>query len=128
VIIIICVNPIIKKYYGEDCINVFVNHVIELEKKFKQLLNVNIPLRMTDEQEKKFQKERKCFYCNKSLYKLAEGPLEKNKTGHVWFIDKVRDHNHYNGKYRDSTHNKCNLNAKQNKFVPLEIDKKLILI
>ena len=43
-----------------------------------------------------------CFYCNK---KLGE--------------DVVRDHDHFNGKFRGYAHNICNLNAKIPIFVPL---------
>jgi len=107
-----------KKYYGEDSVEVFVKHVIDLEKKFKQLLNANIPLRITQEQELEFQKEINCYYCNKSLYLQPEGPCEEDGRKPEIIIDKVRDHNHYNGKYRGAAHNKCNLQAKNNKFVP----------
>ena len=45
-----------------------------------------------------------CVYCNNALTQCQ---------------DKVRDHDHLNGKYRGASHNSCNINAKQCNFVPV---------
>ena len=54
----------------------------------------NKPLKMTDDDEKKFQNTTSCHICNKQ------------------YTDKdirVRDHCHISGKYRGSAHQECNL-------------------
>ena len=59
----------------------------------------NKPLRMTKEDEAKFQKANECYICN-------------NK-----YTDKdirVRDHCHITGKYRGSAHQECNLQLRVN--------------
>uniref|UniRef100_UPI0035D00644 DNA polymerase n=1 Tax=Bartonella sp. CL43QHWL TaxID=3243532 RepID=UPI0035D00644 len=57
---------------------------------------------MTDEDWKRYQLEKHCYYCNQLLG-----------------YDKVKDHDHYNGKYRGASHNSCNLNEKKAMFVPV---------
>ena len=48
-------------------------------------------------EEKEFQKNEMCIFCNKTVKKQ----------------DKVRDHNHFNGKYEGVAHSKCNIKAHQ---------------
>ena len=45
---------------------------------------------------------KRCYYCNDLLFK-----------------DKVKDHDHLNGKYRGAAHENCNLQAKRVNFVPI---------
>jgi hypothetical protein len=94
------------KYFGEDCLKVFVEKIIELQSFFYDLLQTNIELTMTEDNEKQFQNSLNCYYCNKELED-----------------DKVRDHDHLNGEYRGAAHNSCNLNVnkklKDLQFVPL---------
>ena len=45
-----------------------------------------------------------CHFCEKSLTDTT---------------DKVRDHDHLNGKYRGAAHSKCNLKARKNNFIPV---------
>ena len=88
-------------YYGENTVEHLVQTIIHLEKSFKKLLYTNKPMIISEKEELNFQNETNCYYCKKELGE-----------------DRVRDHDHYNGKYRGAAHNKCNLNAKNNKFVP----------
>ena len=53
-------------------------------------------LRLTQEEQKSFEKEVTCHICSKEL-----------KT------DKVRDHCHFTGQYRGAAHNSCNLKCKK---------------
>ena len=59
----------------------------------------NKPLRMTKDDEDKFQKAEKCHICDK---KYTEKDI------------RVRDHCHIIGKYRGSAHQECNLNLRVN--------------
>ena len=64
----------------------------------------NKPLRMTKDDEEKFQKANKCHICEK----------EYNKTD-----VRVRDHCHITGQYRGSAHQDCNLNFQINDKIPV---------
>ena len=59
----------------------------------------NKPLKMTNEDEVKFQKADECYICNN---KYTDEDI------------KVRDHCHITGKYRGSAHQKCNLQLRLN--------------
>ena len=64
----------------------------------------NKPLRMTKDDEEKFQKANKCHICEK----------EYNKTD-----VRVRDHCHITGQYRGSAHQDCNLNFRLTDKIPV---------
>ena len=85
-------------YMGKDCGEHLANTIIKYEDKFKKLLKENIIM----DEESVTGEPTNCFYCNK---KLGE--------------DIVRDHDHFNGKFRGYAHNICNLNSKKPSFVPL---------
>ncbi|GBN89687.1 hypothetical protein AVEN_104940-1 [Araneus ventricosus] len=55
---------------------------------------------MTTRDLEEFQKATHCNLCKKWLGK-----------------DRVRDHDHLSGKYREALHNKCNLQLKQSKMI-----------
>ena len=59
----------------------------------------NKPLRMTKDDEEKFQKAEECHICDK---KYTDKDI------------RVRDHCHITGKYRGSTHQECNLKLRVN--------------
>ena len=86
-----------------NCVDVFCDYLIDLEARLKKLLNTNKPLVMTDSDEKEFQETKTCSFCMK--------PFRIDK--------KVRDHDHFSGKYRGAAHENCNLNEKFGKFVPI---------
>ena len=54
---------------------------------------------LSTEEEEHFQDAEKCCFCNRDLGD-----------------DRVRDHDHYTGKYFGEAHNECNLEAKQTKI------------
>ena len=58
---------------------------------------------MSAENERRFQSSNKCWIC----YKLFAAD------------DKVRDHDHVTGKYRDSAHWSCNINLKLTIKIPV---------
>ena len=59
----------------------------------------NKPLRMTKDDEEKFQKAEECHICDK---KYTDEDI------------RVRDHCHITGKYRGSAHQECNLELREN--------------
>jgi len=75
-----------------------VEAVVEVARKIEGLMNTNIPIIMTECEEKTHQE---CTECN-----LVGG-------------DKVRDHDHLTGKFRQTLCSRCNLELQQPKFVPV---------
>ena len=61
-----------------------------------------IPL--PDKENRSYENQRRCYICKKRFTK-------NNK--------KVRDHCHFTGKYRGAAHNKCNMNHKITKNIPV---------
>ncbi|KAL4098768.1 hypothetical protein QTP88_023307 [Uroleucon formosanum] len=80
----------------------FVEAIVEISRKIETLLKTNTPIIMSDEQEKTHQE---CTSCNLCLCYIVG-------------VDKVRDHDHLSGKFRQTLCAKCNLALQQPKFVP----------
>jgi hypothetical protein len=94
-------NKLPHNYFScrdENVVELFCKWLIEYDKILQQIFDIAIPLdpgiRTPD--------EINCYYCDK--------PLEE---------DRVRDHDHLTGVFRGATHNKCNLAARKDKFVPV---------
>ena len=99
---------------GESCIPTFVNLLINLQDKFYNLLHVNYPINMNEEDELNFQNAVNCYYCNRELKD-----------------DRVRDHDHYkaNNNYRGASHQSCNLELIINLYLYFFImDQNMIII
>ena len=56
--------------------------------------------------------EEKESYENRKICHISKKEFNNNNN-------KVRDHCHYTGKYRGAAHNKCNLNYKISKEIPV---------
>jgi len=81
----------------------FVEAIVEVAKKIENLMKTNIHLTMTEGEEKTHQECRVCNLCKCSI---AGG-------------DKVRDHDHLTGKFRQRLCSRCNLELQQPKFIPV---------
>ena len=82
-------------YRGEDCMKQFVEQLTEIKKDIFEKMNVNKPMdELTNEQKLEFKLSSHCSICGKKFEPDDE---------------KVRDHCHFTGKYRDAAHVKCNL-------------------
>ncbi|KAL4121528.1 hypothetical protein QTP88_014022 [Uroleucon formosanum] len=81
----------------------FVESIVEVAHKIENLMKTNIPITMTEVEEKTHQE---CTECNLCKRILAGG-------------DKARDHNHLTGKFRQTLCSRCNLELQQPKFVPV---------
>ena len=86
----------LKIYRGEKAVYTFLEYMLDEVKYCKKVMKkeFNKPLKMTKEDEKKFQKAEECHICNK---KYTNQDI------------RVRDHCHITGKYRGSAHQECNL-------------------
>ena len=100
-----CTKPL-QIYRGGKSVYKFVEAMLEEVKYCKKVMEkeFNKPLRMTKDDEEKFQKADKCHICEKKY----------NKTD-----VRVRDHCHITGKYRGSAHQDCNLNFRITDTIPV---------
>ena len=96
----------IQIYRGEKAVYKFMEAILEEVKYCKKVMKkeFNKRLKMTKEDEEKFQKADECHICNKKY----------NGTD-----VRVRDHCHITGKYRGSAHKDCNLNFQISDKIPV---------
>ena len=88
-------------YRGKNAVLKFIQSIFKEYSCCKSVMknHFNKNLVMTVDEEEKFERSNSCWICNKSID-----------------IDqKVRDHCHITGKYRDAAHWGCNINLKVNK-------------
>ncbi|KAL4127493.1 hypothetical protein QTP88_011660 [Uroleucon formosanum] len=86
----------------EDVARHFLENIVDVSRKIEELLKTNVPLIMSGEDTRKHNENTNCNFC-----KLSFDTIEK-----------VRDHCHLSGKFRQTLCSKCNLKLKQPKFVP----------
>ena len=89
------------QYVGEDAADVFVEMIIDMDKKYMTALANVKEMKLTREDEEAFAASQKCHICNECFEQD-----EPNKR-------KVRDHDHITGKYVGAAHNICNLHRKE---------------
>ncbi|XP_068704228.1 uncharacterized protein [Montipora foliosa] len=96
----------VQIYRGTKAVYRFMLDMLHEVKYCKNVVkkHFNKPLRMTEDDEEKFQKADKCHICEK----------EYNKTD-----VRVRDHCHVTGQYRGSAHQDCNLNFRLTEKIPV---------
>ncbi|KAF0742402.1 Uncharacterized protein FWK35_00020464, partial [Aphis craccivora] len=87
----------------QDVAKHFIENTTDVAEKIEKLMETNIILNMSDEDN---AKHNSCFKCN--LCKCA-----------VNTHSRVRDHDHLTGKFRQTLCNRCNLSLKQPKYVPV---------
>ena len=76
----------------------------DFKKIFKQFNFAKKMLPLTKKKQTEFENAKICWICQKGFEK-------KDK--------KVRDHDHFTGKFRGAAHNQCNLQFKKPKFTPV---------
>ena len=96
-------EPKLVSYTGEDAAQKFVEMLEEDIKIIANIPQKNIIFNI--QEEKQYKKELVCWICN--------GKFDNDKDY------KVRDHCHFNGKYRGAAHNSCNLKYKKPRFTPV---------
>ena len=96
-------KPVLRKYTqtkpeGANAIDVFIKW---LEEDVKAIANIEEKeMIFTEEDRKHFNNASDCWICGEELGN-----------------DKVRDHCHFNGRYRGPAHNKCNLKYRKPKNI-----------
>ena len=93
-------------YRGKDAVFKFIQCIFKEYNYCRNMLKkpFNKDLVMTAEENEKFERSNICWICGK-LIDIGE--------------NKVRDHCHITGKYRGSSHWKCNINVKISNKVPV---------
>ena len=81
-------------YRGEDCMDVFVQKMIEVKDKIMDKMKENKPIIFNANNARDFQLATHCFICGNPFV-----------AGDV----KCRDHCHFTGRYRGCAHQDCNL-------------------
>ena len=89
-------------YRGENAVERFLENILEEEEVIREILHSIVPMNMTVEEKIAFETSTKCYICKKQL-----------------LFSKVRDHCHVYGRYRGACCQKCNLNLKYPKYVPV---------
>jgi hypothetical protein len=87
----------------DEVAKAFVLAVLDIADKIRQLLQTNIPIIMTEEQEKTHREKNNCDLC-KTLFTVNNG--------------KVADHNHLTGLFRHTLCSSCNFKLRTPNFVP----------
>ena len=96
-------KPVLRKYTktkpeDADAMDVFIKW---LEEDVKAIANIkHKQMIFTEEDEKQFNKASDCWICGEYLGN-----------------DRVRDHCHYTGRYREPAHNSCNLKYRKPKII-----------
>ncbi|CAB4024904.1 Collagen 6 [Paramuricea clavata] len=78
-----------------------------VKKLYDKHFKFRVPMEMSREDEKDYNSCVKCHLCLKRIYP------DSNQI-----YQKVRDHCHFTGKYREAAHSICNLKARKPDFVP----------
>ncbi|CAH3171136.1 unnamed protein product [Porites lobata] len=92
-----------KKEEDEDIAKIFVEKLSEATRGiYNDFYRRRKPLKLTQDEQKSFDKAKFCHICNKELLK-----------------DKVRDHCHFTGQYRGAAHNKCKFMCKKPRILPV---------
>ncbi|KAG8237543.1 hypothetical protein J437_LFUL017210 [Ladona fulva] len=89
-------------YRGPNAVEVFLEKIREVVEMIEKIYKLNVPIKMSDEDEEKFQTALKCHICDQELGN-----------------DRVHDHCHVSGDFRGAAHATCNLNCKLPNFVPI---------
>jgi len=83
----------------------FLDAIVDVGSTIEKLLKTNITLIMSDDEEKTHQECKICNLCNRTVFRG----------------DKVRDHDHLTGKFRQTLCSKYNLILQHPKFDPCHL-------
>ena len=94
----------IKIFEGKNCINKFLKWIFKIKILCNDIIKnkFNKDLIMTNEDEEKYKSSNTCWICKEIIKD-----------------DKVRDHCHITGMYRDAARKKCNLKLVISKKIPI---------
>lgn len=85
-----------REYVGEDAAEHFLTHVLDAANEFLPTLSPGEPMEISDLDDFEFYQATDCYLCGEELGQ-----------------DRVRDHDHLNGRYLGAAHNTCNLKRRE---------------
>ena len=88
------------KYFGEDCVEWFINEMLEIESYMKNYFKIELEINYDTIPENYDQTT--CWLCEKE-FKLKD----------IKEIPIVKDHCHLTGRFRGLAHNSCNPNTRK---------------
>ena len=91
-------------YRGEDAGRRFIDELLKEQERVLALYQQDAGMKLTKEDHRDFAHAEQCCYCHK--------PFEEGEV-------KVRDHDHFTGKYRGAAHNGCNVKCRYPSFIPV---------
>jgi hypothetical protein len=91
-----------RTYSGHNCVDVFLEDLLDLEPKLLTSLDVNMEMVMTDEDKKSFSEATHCHICEQAFL-----------TNQI----RVRDHCHLSSKFLGSAHQICNASRRERKSI-----------
>ena len=97
----------LKIYWGEDCVEKFVEYIEKEVKRPYETFRRQAMTKLTDVLKTEHKAVEKCHIC------LKEFNDPRNR--------KARNHCHYTGLYRGVAHNNCNLNYLIPDYIPIEL-------
>ena len=97
-----------KSYTGPDPVNHMMSTMLSAyEKKISPLYQLNEELKMSREDEIRFQEAETCHICRFSFLTSSNE------------MEKVRDHDHYTGEFLGAAHQGCNFGRYDKRIIPL---------
>ncbi|XP_044588748.1 uncharacterized protein LOC123267925 [Cotesia glomerata] len=88
-----------------DCINWFVKQLESLALDFEKILKNPIKMKpLTKEQQDRHNQSTVCHICEKPITSAS---------------DKIYDHCHFTGNYRNAAHKSCNVNYQKSTIIPI---------
>ena len=100
-----------RTYRGKDYMEKFCKDLKTLAMEVVNYEKKEI-ISLTDEQTKYYEKQKHCHICRIKFYNNKDDKRYKK-------YHKVRDHDHYTGKFRGAAHSICNLRYKTQKEIPI---------
>lgn len=77
---------------------------------------VDVGMNLTEAEERKYREALDCCNCGKALPEYVEDNGRKKKKEDQKPNDRVRDHDHFTGKYLGASHRRCNLQRCKRNF------------
>ena len=92
-------------YRGKDCIEKFCKDLKELGTEMINFKKKEM-MPLTNKEIKSYEKQKVCHICKKKFC------YDEDEENEFKLYQKVRDHCHYTGKFREAAHSICNLRYK----------------